>query len=166
MIQQQPRTTFTKVHGHCDIPCGIYDPHGAQLDALTIIRMHQLIAELPKPGPQTTPEERDAYVHKLSRYTHIKEVHAEHCKQELRVLWGDYFTLEHLQKFPELHGLFWDAMKAASKVRQNIDLAAAQDVLAKVQKIAEIFWKTKGAELRRQPSLQKSGGELVYPVAK
>ena len=157
-------TSPTPVHAHCDIPCGIYDPHHAQLAALTIVRMNQLISELPKPGPQTTPEERDAYVHKLSRYTKVKEEHAELCKHELRVIWGDYFTPEHLQKFPELHGLFWDAMKLASKARQEVSLPVAQDLLTKVQKIAEIFWKTKGAEVRRQPSLQKSGGELVYPV--
>ena len=153
-----------RVHAHCDIPCGIYDLHGAQLSVLTVLRMHQLIAELPKPGPQTTSEERDAYVHKLSRYTAVKEEHAEQCKRELRVIWGDYFTPEHLQKFPELHSLFWQAMKLASKVRQNIDLQATQELLTSVQKIAEIFWKTKGAETRRQPSMQKSGGELVYPV--
>lgn len=154
----------TPVHAHCDIPCGIYDPHQAQVAALTIVRMSQLISELPKPGPQTTPEEREAYVHKLSRYTTVKEEHAERCKHELRVIWGDYLTPEHLQKFPELHGLFWDAMKLASKARQDVSLQTAQDLLAKVQKIAEIFWKTKGAEVRRQPSLQKSGGELVYPI--
>lgn len=153
------------VWAHCDIPCGIYDPHGAQLAALTVVRMHQLIGELPKPGPQTTPEEREAYVHKLSRYTTVKEEHAELCKHDLRVIWGDYVTPEHLQKFPELHSLFWDAMKAASKVRQEINPQAAQDLLTKVQKIAEIFWKTKGADTRRQPSQQKSGGELVYPTA-
>ena len=159
-------TSPTPVHAHCDIPCGIYDPHQAQIAALTIVRMNQLIAELPKPGPQTTPEERDAYVHKLSRYTQVKEEHAEACKRDLRVLWGDYFTPEHLQKFPEVHQLFWEAMKLSSKARQEVNLQTAQDLLVKVQKIAEIFWKTKGAEVRRQPSLQKSGGEFVYPVAK
>jgi nickel superoxide dismutase len=153
------------VHAHCDIPCGIYDPHAAQIAALTIVRMNQLIAELPKPGPQTTPEERDAYVHKLARYTKVKEDHAEICKHELRVIWGDYFTPDHLKQTPELHQLFWEAMKLASKGRQEINLQASQDLLAKVQKIAELFWKSKGAEIRKQPSMQKSGGELVYPVA-
>lgn len=153
------------VHAHCDIPCGIYDPHMAQLAALTIVRMHQLMAELPKPSPQMTPEEREAFVHKLSRYTQVKEEHAEACKRELRVLWGDYFTAEHAQKFPELHGLFWDAMKLASKARQEINPKTADELLAKVQQIAEIFWTSKGAQVRRQPSMQKSGGELLYPAA-
>jgi nickel superoxide dismutase len=153
------------VHAHCDIPCGIYDPHGAQIAALTVVRMNQLIAELPKPGPQTTPEERDAYVHKLARYTRVKEEHAELCKHELRVIWGDYFTPEHAQKFPDLHAKFWEVMKLASKARQEVSLPVAQDLLAKVQAIAELFWKSKGAEVRKQPSMQKPGGELVYPAA-
>ena len=153
-----------RVHAHCDIPCGIYDLHGAQLSVLTVMRMNQLVAELPKPGPQMTPEEREAYIHKLARYTAVKEEHAEQCKRELRVIWGDYFTPEHLQKFPELHSLFWQAMKLASKVRQTVDPSSTQELLASVQKIAEIFWKTKGAEVRRQPSMQKPGGELLYPV--
>lgn len=160
---RRPRALKT-VHAHCDIPCGIYDPHAAQIAALSIIRMNQLIEELPKPGAQPTPAERDTYVSKLARFTKVKEDHAEICKHELRVLWGDYFTPEHTQKFPELHTLFWEAMKLASKARQNIDLQASQDLLAKVQKIAELFWKSKGAEIKRQPSMQKSGGELVYPV--
>ena len=32
-----------EAHAHCDIPCGIYDPHLAQIGALTCIRMNQLI---------------------------------------------------------------------------------------------------------------------------
>ncbi len=155
----------TTVHAHCDIPCGIYDPHAAQIAALTVIRMNQLITELPKPGPDTSPQERDAYVHKLSRYATVKDAQAELCKQELRIIWGDYVTPDHVKQFPELHGLFWDAMKLASKARQDVNLQAAQDLLTKVQQITELFWKTKGAVVRRQPSLQKSGGELVYPAA-
>ena len=154
------------VYAHCDIPCGIYDPHQAQVSVLTIVRINQLIAEMPKLSPQSTPEEREAYVHKFSRYTAVKEEHAELCKRELRVLWGDYFTPDHLKSYPELHTLFWEAMKLSSKVRQEVNLQAAQDLLVKVQKIAEIFWKTKGADTRRQASLQKAGGELVYPSPK
>jgi nickel superoxide dismutase len=96
----------------------------------------------------------------------VKEEHAEQVKRELRVLWGDYFTPDHLKQYPELHTMFFDAMKLASKARQEVNLQTAQDLLAKVQKIAELFWKTKGAEIRVQPSLQKSGGQLLYPVAK
>ena len=35
---------------HCDIPCGIYDPHLAQLAALSVVRMNQLINDLQPPA--------------------------------------------------------------------------------------------------------------------
>jgi nickel superoxide dismutase len=151
---------------HCDIPCGIYDPHEAQIAALTVIRMNQLINDLPKHSSEASPAEVEAYHSKLNRYVKVKEDHAEKCKSELRILWGDYFKPEHLQQHGNLHELFWNAMKLASKTRQEVNLSVAETLLNEVQKIAEIFWKTKGAEVRKQPSLQASGGELVYPIAK
>ena len=151
-------------YAHCDIPCGIYDPHVAQLAALTVIRMNQLMRDLSKPAPNTASEERDAYVAAMSRYVAVKEHHAELCKQELRILWGDYFRPEHFQQYPDLHERFFSAMKLASQARQKNDMDAAQKLLAAVQGIAEIFWKTKGANITRQPSRQTAGGELVYPA--
>jgi len=147
-----------KVHAHCDIPCGIYDPHQAQIAALTAVRMNQLIKDLPN-------EDSNEVKAKLVRYVNIKEEHAELCKKELRILWADYFKPEHVEKHPELHDLFWKAMKTASKTRQEISLEVSEDLLETVRKIAEIFWSTKGAETKRQPSLQASGGELVYPIS-
>jgi len=153
-----------KLYAHCDIPCGIYDPHEAQISALTTVRMCQLIAELPKITPELKSEERVAAMAKLARYQIVKEQHAEKTKSELRILWGDYFTPDHAKAHPTLHDLFWKAMKQASKVRQGIELADAQELLSQVQQIAEIFWTTKGAKTRRVPSLQKAGGEIVYPA--
>ncbi len=152
-------------YAHCDIPCGIYDPHMAQLAALTTIRMNQLIAGLAVPGHTATPQEQAAYAAAVGRYVAVKEEHAELCKKELRVLWGDYFRPEHVQQNPGLHEQFFSAMKLASRVRQTNDMQAAQDLLKSVQGIAEVFWKTKGANVTRQPSRQgAAGGELVYPA--
>jgi len=153
------------IHAHCDIPCGIYDPHAAQIAALSVVRMNQLINDLPKPGA-TNSKEAEVYVHQMSRYVKVKEDHAEICKHELRVIWGDYFKPDHLKQFPDLHTTFWDAMKLASKCRTEANLDAANQLLAKVQQIAEMFWKSKGVETRKQPSNQNAKGELVYPVAK
>jgi nickel superoxide dismutase len=152
------------VFAHCDIPCGIYDPHEAQIAALTVVRMTQLIGELPKPGAGAKPEEVEAYQAKLARYVVVKETHSERVKAELRVLWGDYFTPDHLKQYPTLHETFWTAMKAASKARQGTNPADALELSKKVQEIAEIFWKSKGAKTQRLPSMQKSGGEMVYPA--
>jgi nickel superoxide dismutase len=141
---------------HCDIPCGIYDPHTAQLDALTVVRMNQLIADLGDDSESQT---------KLGRYMSVKETHAESCKNELRIIWADYFKPEHLEKYPELHDLFWKAMKNASKTRQQVSLEAAEELLESVRKIAEIFWASKGSETKRQAFPSPAGGEIVYPVS-
>jgi nickel superoxide dismutase len=155
-----------EVHAHCDIPCGIYDPHAAQIAALSVVRMNQLIADLPKPATGADDKARETFVHQMSRYVKVKEDHAEICKHELRVLWGDYFKPDHLKQFPDLHQVFWDAMKLASKTRTEVNLDAANQLLAKVQQITEMFWKSKGVETRKQPSNQNAKGELVYPIAK
>ena len=154
----------TPVYAHCDIPCGIYDPHEAQIAALTVIRMDQLASELAAPAMDAKPEDRAAYVAKLARYTAVKELHAARVKHEVRIIWGDYFTPDHAKQFPHLHELTMKILKQASKARQGAGLADAQELLSLVQQFAEIFWQTKGAKTKRQPSLQKVGGELVVPV--
>jgi len=148
---------------HCDIPCGIYDPHHAQLAAHTVIRMNMLINDLPKPFPGDSAAQVEEYTHKLARYTATKEQHAEIYKQEIRVLWGDYFKPEHAQKFPELHDLVWKALKAASKGRQEVNLAAAEDMLKQANEIAKIFWSTKGVATYTAKAPYPTARETVYP---
>jgi len=149
---------------HCDIPCGIYDPHLAQIAALTVIRMNQLIQNLAKPDPGAAKEQVDAYLNSMARYIAIKEEHAILLKKEVLIIWTDYFRPEHLEKYPELHDLVWKTTKLGSKVKQELNMDAAQELLASVQRFAEIFWESKGASTKRQSSLQTVGGELVYPV--
>jgi nickel superoxide dismutase len=153
------------VYAHCDIPCGIYDPHEAQISALTVLRMDQLIGELASPGPDASPDDRKAHASKLARYTAVRESHAERVKAEVRVIWGDYFTPEHAKSYPQVHDLTWKILKQASKARQGSAVADAQELVKLVQEFAELFWQSKGAKTRRQPSMQKSGGEIVYPAA-
>ena len=99
-------TTLRKIastktaYAHCDIPCGIYDPHVAQIAALTTVRMNQLIEALEAPGADASAQAHSAYAHAVSRYTTVKEEHAELCKKELRILWGDYFRPEHVGGAP------------------------------------------------------------------
>ena len=149
------------VYAHCDIPCGIYDPHMMQMAAHTIIRMTMLANELHASSDNAPFEERKKIIHDLSRATRIKEEHGEVLKNEVRILWGDYFKPEHVEKFPELNQLVWDTLKLASKAKQNIDLEVAESLLENVQKIAEIFWKTKGIEPIRIPSGYPTEGEIV-----
>jgi nickel superoxide dismutase len=142
---------------HCDIPCGIYDPHYMQIAALSVIRMVQLIEGL--------GDSRDAAAgNSFTRYIVVKEEHAEIAKREARVIWGDYFKPEHVEKFPELHATTWNIMKLAGKCKQEVNMQAAQDLLAETHKFAEMFWQSKGVQTRKQPSNQAVGGELVVPA--
>ncbi len=152
-----------EAQAHCDIPCGIYDPHLALVGALTVVRMNQLITDL---APPTAMEkgERDKYMHALVRYTEVKEEHAELVKREVRIIWGDFFKPEHLEKAADLHNTVWNIMKLASKARQNLDMDAAQQLLAETNKFAEAFWAAKGVGTKRQPSNQAAGGEYVVPA--
>ena len=152
-----------EVSAHCDIPCGIYDPHLAQVAAHTVIRMTNLILEMTSPGENPTFEQRKEIMHKINRLTAVKEEHAELVKKEIRILWGDYFKPEHVQQFPELHDLVWKTMRLASKARQEINPQTNQQLLESVQKIAEIFWKTKGLEAVKAKAPYPSGGEIVVP---
>ncbi len=153
-------------YAHCDIPCGIYDPHLAQMAAHTVIRMVTLINEVQSPGETPTFEQRKEIIHKVSRYTAVKEEHAELCKKEIRILWGDYFKPEHVQKYPELHELVWKVMKLGSKARQDINLQSAEELLETVSKIAEIFWKTKDMGVTRLKAPYPTARETVYPTSK
>lgn len=148
-------------YAHCDIPCGIYDPHLAQMAAHTVIRMTSLINDLKASSSEPSFEERKKIISQISRLTKIKEEHAELVKHEIRVLWGDYFKEEHLKIYPDLHNLVFKTMKLASKARQEINIDAANDLLETVQKIAEIFWKTKGLKPILVKSPYPTGGEIV-----
>ncbi len=123
-------------YAHCDIPCGIYDPKEAQLAAETVEKMMTLIADL---GETSSPEHLNSFV----RYVHVKEEHAEKVKQQVRVIWGDYFKPPHLETFPDLHTKVWNIMKTASACKQGVNLDDAKRLRAEVDEFAEMFWKTK-----------------------
>lgn len=149
---------FEVAYAHCDIPCGIYDPHLMQVSAHTVVRMDMLIADVMKAGAQTA-EDRN----KLVRYVNVKEQHAETVKNEVRILWGDYFKPEHAQANPELNELVWNTLKLASKAKQSADIKDAENLLESVQKIAEAFWKTKNVQTVRVKSFYPTERTMVYP---
>ena len=150
---------------HCDIPCGIYDPHLAQVAALSVVRMNQLIEGYEDPakdGKVPPKADRDKYIHAVSRYTQVKEEHAELVKREVRIIWGDFFKPDNSPA--GLAELVDGIMKTASRARQNVDAAAAQQLLDQVNQFAEAFWKAKGVETRKVSSNQAAGGEYVVPA--
>ncbi len=124
-------------YAHCDVPCGIYDPKAAQTAAATVVKMVQLIEELPKENPSVN--DRNKFV----RCVLTKEEHARKCKEELLILWTDYFKPEHLNKFPDLHDTFWQAAKLCSKNKQEVSLESAKQLVKAVDEIADIFNTSK-----------------------
>ena len=130
-------------YAHCDIPCGIYDPISAKIAAQTVVKMVMRIQALDQPAADASHEARATYANTVARYVRVKEEHAEVCKKELDILWHDYFRPEHVEKYPDLHTMVWQANKLASRNKQNVDHAAATELVGTVDKIAEIFWATK-----------------------
>lgn len=122
---------------HCDVPCGIYDPKPAQTAAATVLKMVQLIKELPVDS--NSLDVRNKFI----RCVMTKEKHAQKCKKEILILWTDYFKPEHLEKFPDLHDAFWKAAKLCSKNKQSVDEEAAQELIKAVDHIADVFTQSK-----------------------
>lgn len=145
LIPSQP------VYAHCDIPCGIYDPHQAQLASHTVLRMTNMIIEA---NAQNS-------IHYIARLTQVKEESAEIVKHEVRVIWGDYFKEEHLKNYPDLHDLVFKIMKLASKAKQEVSIDASKQLIDKVQEFSEIFYKTKGVNPIRVKSIYPTEGEMV-----
>ncbi len=151
---------FEEAKAHCDIPCGIYDPHMAQIGALTVIRMIDLMNEMKQSHGPDTPD----YVNNMPRYVLVKEEHAEIVKREVRVIYGDYIKQEQLDKFPELPGLVHKIYQLGSKARQTADRQVALDLLTAVNRFAEIYWATKNIQTKRVKAPYKPNEEVVYPV--
>lgn len=144
---------------HCDIPCGIYDPISAQIAALSVVRMIDLMNEL-----EGKPERGLAYTNSMSRYITVKEEHAEKVKQEVRIIWGDYFKAQHLEKYTDTHDLVHKIMMLGSKTRQTVDRESAVQLVEAVNDFAQIFWETKGIATKRAKAPYAPALELVYPA--
>jgi nickel superoxide dismutase len=119
---------------HCDLPCGVYDPAQARIEAESV----KMICE--KYQQNSDAEFR-------ARAILIKEERSDLVKHHLWVLWTDYFKPPHFEKYPQLHQLFNDATKmaGASGTKGSTDPATAEALLAKIEDISKIFWETKQA---------------------
>ena len=122
-------------HAHCDLPCGVYDPAQARIEAESVKAIDEKYAQ------NTDPEFR-------ARAIVIKEERSELVKHHLWVLWTDYFKPPHFEKYPQLNQLFNEATKLAGGgggTKSSVDPAVADQLLAKIDEISKIFWETKQA---------------------
>ena len=126
------KLSFIKpVYAHCDLPCGVYDPAQARIEAESVLAIMKKYDGLDE--------------HNKVRAIIIIEQRAELVKQHLWVLWTDYFKPEHVEKYPNLHDLFWKATKQAGECKHHLDVAEAEKLLEQINEIAEIFAATKKA---------------------
>jgi nickel superoxide dismutase len=132
----------TDVDAHCDIPCGIYDPIVAKIAAQTVLKMAVRLEAVDFSGGPNSVEVPNT----VARLIHVKEEHAQKVKEELNILWADYFKPEHLEKYPNLHELFWNTNKLAGANKQTVSSNSAKKLVGHVDEIAKIFWATKGVD--------------------
>lgn len=135
-----------EVHAHCDGPCGVYDPAAARITAEAVVSMTKKIIALEVPSSDDK-EGMIAYQNTFSRYVAVKEEQAQKTKEDLLILWTDYFKPVHLEKYPDLHDTFWKAAKLCSACKVEVSTQHANELMDAVQKIHDIFWETKGRDV-------------------
>ncbi len=123
---------------HCDLPCGVYDPEQARIEAESC---YKIIEKYNASNDE----------HFKARAIGIKEERAELAKHHIDVLWSDYFKPEHVQKYPEITELCWKAAKQCSKVKQSLDIAEAKSLIEMIDKIADVWTKAGGPQGTRMP---------------
>ena len=126
------------VHAHCDVPCGVYDPAQARIEAESVkaIQTRYQDAEKFKSATETVDDYK-------SRCLIVKEERADLVKHHLWVLWTDYFKPEHIEKYPDLHDKFWKATKEAGLSKKSQDPTQGQKLLDSIDELGKIFWETK-----------------------
>ena len=128
-------TPATVVSAHCDLPCGVYDPAQARIEAQSVKAM------------QTKYQANEDPVFRERAVMIIGE-RSDLAKHHLAVLWHDYFKAEHFEKYPQLHGLINDTIKKASGTgsKGSTDPASGQALLDGIDEVAKVFWETKGIQ--------------------
>ena len=131
---------FQVAEAHCDIPCKIYDPAISQVATLSVIRLIDLLHEIDE-----SDNSLKSIAHR-SRLVIEKEAQAKIVKNEVNIIWGDYFKAPQIEAHPNIHTLVHEIMMTASKCKQDVIRGNAEELVKKVNEFATIFWSTKGIE--------------------
>src|SRR5207245_10542100 len=115
---------------HCDLPCGIYDPEQARIEAESVYNIIK----------KYNDSKDEVY---RQRAIIIKEERAELAKHHLDVLWSDWYKPEkHDAKFPELKDALKTAVSQGSKVEASVDPNDAQKLLDRSDKRHQTWEET------------------------
>lgn len=154
------KVNIPQASAHCDVPCGIYDPITAQISALTVVRMIDLMHKLENEGDKSSLE----YANSMSRYITVKEEHAEKVKHEVRIIMGDFVKDHHMEAYPDIPVLVHKAMQLGSATRQHVNREDGLQLVETLNKFAEIFWKIKEVPTKRANAPYAPNLEVVYPA--
>lgn len=146
-----------EVKAHCDVPCGVYDPIVAQIAALSIIRIIDLMEGLEK-------NDSLEYTNTISRHIAVKELEAEKVKHEVRVIWGDFIKPPMVEKHPHVHSLVHNIMALGSENKQYVSRAKAVELLIAVNEFSEIFWAVKNISTKKIKAHYAPNEEIVVPA--
>ena len=128
-------------YAHCDIPCKIYDPAVSLVAALSVVRLTDILLEIDDLSSLDSQS-------KLARVVVQKEDEAQKVKDEVNIIWGDYFKEPQLAAFPETHEIVHGIMRLGSKCKQEVSREAAEELLRELNRFVDIFWKTKDIETK------------------
>ena len=145
-----------EANAHCDIPCKIYDPAVVQVAALSVVRILDIISELEESSKGNQSE--------LARLTIEKENQARIVKDEIRIIWGDYFKDPQIEMYPNIHSLVHSIMMSGSKCKQSIDRQNGLDLVELVNEFTEAFWGTKDIKTQRVIAPYPPALEVVQPI--
>jgi nickel superoxide dismutase len=135
-----------EAYAHCDGPCGIYDPSSARIAGEAVLSMTKKMLDLKSPDTDNN-DAMASYLNTMGRYTSVKEEEAQRCKDELLILWTDYFKPQHLDDYPDLHTIFWNAAKLCSSCKVEVSVDHCNELMDAIEKIHHIFWSTKNREV-------------------
>ena len=144
-------------YAHCDIPCKIYDPSVSLVAALSVVRLTDILLEMDDLSSLDSQS-------KLARVVVQKEDEAQKVKNEVNIIWGDYFKEPQLEAFPETHEIVHGIMRLGSKCKQEVSREAAEELLRELNRFVDIFWKTKDVETKTVIAPYPPALPMVVPV--
>ena len=144
-------------YAHCDIPCKIYDPALSLVAALSVVRLTDILLEIDDLSSLDSQS-------KLARVVVQKEDEAQKVKNEVNIIWGDYFKEPQLEAFPETHEIVHGIMRLGSKCKQEVSREAAEELLQELNRFVDIFWKTKDVETKTVIAPYPPALPMVVPV--
>ena len=128
------------IYAHCDGPCGHYETDTLKNSLETCLKLITKLKAINE-ADLNQPEILQTFV----RLTMIKEEHAQICKEQIYILWSDYFKPAHFEQYPQLMTDLHKAAQFCSQIKQSLSLEAVERLRQAVKVLDAIFEETHQA---------------------